>query len=107
MACRLRTTAVTAGKKMLLFMLIINKGSFFQIPSALRGRLSINTHSAVKVRPLRCSPKVALAVSLQPVRQLVSVTFHHAQVGYKLYFGNFTEHAASCDEEYSVSAGRE
>ncbi|MCI4391985.1 hypothetical protein PGIGA_G00140800 [Pangasianodon gigas] len=40
------------------------------IPSSLRGRLSIDIHSAVKVRPLRCTPKVALAVSLQPLHPL-------------------------------------
>ncbi|KAK3512008.1 hypothetical protein QTP70_027628 [Hemibagrus guttatus] len=40
------------------------------IPSSLRDRLSIDTRSAVKIRPLRCTPKVALAVSLQPVHPL-------------------------------------
>ncbi|KAK2836406.1 hypothetical protein Q7C36_014275 [Tachysurus vachellii] len=40
------------------------------IPSRLRDRLSIDTHSAVKVCPLTCTPKVALAVSLQPVHPL-------------------------------------
>lgn len=46
---------------------------FLQIPSRLRDRLSIDTHSAVKVCPLTCTPKVALAISLQPVHPLVSV----------------------------------
>ncbi|KAM9494566.1 peroxisomal ATPase PEX1 [Clarias gariepinus] len=40
------------------------------IPSNLRGRLSVDTHCAVKIRPLRCTPKVALAVSLQPLHPL-------------------------------------
>ncbi|KAF7691336.1 peroxisome biogenesis factor 1 isoform X2 [Silurus meridionalis] len=40
------------------------------IPSSLRGRLSVETNSAVKIQPLRCTPKVALHVSLQPLHPM-------------------------------------
>uniref|UniRef100_A0A8B9JKA3 Peroxisomal ATPase PEX1 n=1 Tax=Astyanax mexicanus TaxID=7994 RepID=A0A8B9JKA3_ASTMX len=45
------------------------------IPNILRSRLSIGLHSAVRVRPLTCTPAVAQAVLLQPLRTLVSVSF--------------------------------
>ncbi|TSK31456.1 Peroxisome biogenesis factor 1 [Bagarius yarrelli] len=45
-------------------------GGKIWIPGRLRDRLSIDTHSAVKVCPLRCSPKIAVAVLLQPVNSL-------------------------------------
>lgn len=111
MACRLRNTALTERKRVedaiiyaydehpiipTVFLL------FLQIPSTLRGRLSIETHSAVKVCHLRCTPKVALAVSLQPLRPLVSecgsllycvslvttlcsLTFHYSCISCELY----------------------
>ncbi|KAL7830386.1 hypothetical protein SRHO_G00315130 [Serrasalmus rhombeus] len=40
------------------------------IPNILRSRLNIDPHSAVKVCPIKCIPKVALAVSLQPLQPL-------------------------------------
>ncbi|KAI4890260.1 hypothetical protein NFI96_014035 [Prochilodus magdalenae] len=40
------------------------------IPRLLRSRLNIGPHSAVKVRPIQCTPRVALAVCLQPLQPL-------------------------------------
>ncbi|KAG9279784.1 peroxisome biogenesis factor 1 [Astyanax mexicanus] len=43
------------------------------IPNILRSRLSIGLHSAVRVRPLTCTPAVAQAVLLQPLRTLTEI----------------------------------
>ncbi|XP_062846764.1 peroxisome biogenesis factor 1 isoform X2 [Trichomycterus rosablanca] len=40
------------------------------IPNILRTRLSIDPHSAVKVLPVKCVPRVALTVSLEPLKPL-------------------------------------
>ncbi|KAK1805042.1 hypothetical protein P4O66_019405 [Electrophorus voltai] len=42
------------------------------IPSILRTRLGVDPHSAVKICPVKCTPEVAMAVSLQPLKPLVS-----------------------------------
>ncbi|XP_066531663.1 peroxisome biogenesis factor 1 isoform X2 [Hoplias malabaricus] len=40
------------------------------IPSIFRVNLRIEPHSAVKICPIKCTPKVALSVSLQPLQPL-------------------------------------
>lgn len=42
-----------------------------QIPEALRNRLEINLHSAVRLKPVNTTPRVALSVRLQPVQTMV------------------------------------
>ncbi|KAG5264755.1 hypothetical protein AALO_G00257690 [Alosa alosa] len=40
------------------------------IPKALRSRLKIDLHSAVRLRPVKSTPRVALSVRLQPVQAM-------------------------------------
>uniref|UniRef100_A0A8C9U3X6 Peroxisomal ATPase PEX1 n=1 Tax=Scleropages formosus TaxID=113540 RepID=A0A8C9U3X6_SCLFO len=43
-----------------------------QIPKPLRRRLNIELHSAVRIQPLKSTPRIALALRLQPLQSLVS-----------------------------------
>ncbi|KAF4073853.1 hypothetical protein AMELA_G00248050 [Ameiurus melas] len=67
------------------------------IPCSLRGRLSIDKHSAVKVRPLSCTPKVALAVSLQPLIPLAeSESEEDIQSAFLSWLHALSHHPLAC-----------
>uniref|UniRef100_A0A8D0CKK6 Peroxisomal ATPase PEX1 n=1 Tax=Scleropages formosus TaxID=113540 RepID=A0A8D0CKK6_SCLFO len=46
-----------------------------QIPKPLRRRLNIELHSAVRIQPLKSTPRIALALRLQPLQSLVRHLF--------------------------------